>query len=106
MTARSDTSDQADSFVRRQSLWACLQHLFREQRPTPAQLAQVATLAEVAIEQVFSAHRLPEAQRDERHGQVRDYAACAALYGYVLGYGRARGDLTGPSAPDGAERAG
>ncbi len=68
--------------------------------------AQVATLAEVAIEQVFCAHRVPEAQRDERHGQVRDYAACAALYGYVLGYWQARGDLTAPPATVGDDHAG
>ncbi len=103
MTATGDTSDRADGFVRRQSLWSCLVRLFREHRPDRAQLAQVATLAEVAIEQVFSAHRLPEAQRDERHGQVQDYAACAALYGYVLGYWQARGDLCWPFTPSGAD---
>ncbi len=106
MTATGDTSDRADGFVRRQALSFCLVRLFREHRPDRAQLAQVATVAEVAIEQVFRAHRLPEAQRDERHGQVQDYAECAALYGYVLGYEQARGDLARPSAPDGAERAG
>ncbi len=106
MTATGDTSERADSFVHRQALWACLRRLFAAARPTPEELAQVATLAEVAIEQVFRAHRVPAAQRDERHDAVRDYAACAALDGDVLGYRQARGELAGLSAPDGAERAG
>ena len=106
MTATGDTSERADGFVRRQALWACLVRLFREHRPDRAQLAQVAMLAEVAIDQVFSAHRLPQAQRDERHGQVRDYAACAALYGYVLGYWQARVHLTGPPTPAGDDHEG
>ena len=88
-----ETADRADAFVRRQALWARLLDLFRTHRPTDEQLMQVSTLAEVAIDQVFSAHRLTEAQRDERHGGVKDYAECAALYGYVLGYWQARQEL-------------
>lgn len=89
---------QAEALARRQALWVRLVELFREHRPSREQLAQVATLAEVAIAQVFSAHRLPEGQRDERHRLVQDYAECAALYGYVLGYWQARQD----AAPLGA----
>ncbi|HEY8600353.1 MAG TPA: hypothetical protein VIL85_18095 [Thermomicrobiales bacterium] len=84
------TADRADAFVRRQALWARLLDLFRHHRPTDDQLTQVSTLAEVAIDQVFSAYNLTEEQCDERHGMVKDYAECAALYGYVLGYWQAR----------------
>ena len=79
------TADRADAFVRRQALWSRLHDLFRRHRPTEEQLGQVSTLAEVAIDQVFSAYRLTEEQQNERHGGVKDYAECAALYGYVLG---------------------
>lgn len=88
------TADRADAFVRRQALWTRLLGIFREHRPTNEQLEQVSTVAEVAIDQVFSAHRLTEAQREERHGGVKDYAECAALYGYVLGYWQARAELS------------
>lgn len=88
------TADRADAFVRRQALWARLLDLFRHHRPTDEQLTQVSTLAEVAIDQVFSAYNLSEAQCDERHGQVKDYAECAALYGYVLGYWQARQEIS------------
>ena len=87
------TADRADAFVRRQALWSRLHDLFRRHRPTDEQLYQVSTLAEVAIDQVFSAHRLTEEQQVERHGGVKDYAECAALYGYVLGYWQARQEL-------------
>ncbi len=86
----SRTADRADAFVRRQALWARLLDLFRHHRPTDDQLVQVSTLAEVAIDQVFSAYNLSPEQCTERHGMVKDYAECAALYGYVLGYWQAR----------------
>ncbi len=84
------TAARADAYVRRQALWSRLLDLFREHRPTEDQLVQVSTVAEVAIDRVFTDHRLTEAQREERHGSVKDFAACAALYGYVLGYWQAR----------------
>ncbi len=92
------TADRADAFVRRQALWSRLLGIFREHRPTNEQLEHVSTVAEVAIDQVFSSHRLTEAQREERHGGVKDYAECAALYGYVLGYWQARQELAGQDA--------
>lgn len=88
-----NTAERADAFVRRQALWARLLDLFRHHRPTEEQLNQVSTLAEVAIDQVFAAYRLTEAQQLERHGGVKDFAECAALYGYVLGYWQARQEL-------------
>ena len=91
--AGAPTADRADPFVRRQALWARLLDLFRHHRPTEDQLIQVSTLAEVAIDQVFSAYKLSEAQQLERHGGVKDFAECAALYGYVLGYWQARQEL-------------
>lgn len=87
------TADRADAYVRRQALWSRLHDLFRQHRPTEDQLGQVSTLAEVAIDQVFSAYNLNEEQIRERHGQVKDYAECAALYGYVLGYWQARQEV-------------
>jgi hypothetical protein len=88
------TADRADAFVRRQALWTRLLDLFRHHRPTEDQLGQVSTLAEVAIDQVFSAYNLTEEQIRERHGMVKDYAECAALYGYVLGYWQARQEVS------------
>ena len=82
----SVTADRADAYVRRQALWTRLHDLFRRDRPTEEQLGQVTTVAEVAIDQVFGAYRLTEEQQAERHGVVKAYAECAALYGYVLGY--------------------
>lgn len=93
------TADRADAFVRRQALWARLLALFRHHRPTDEQLRQVSTVAEVAIDQVFSGHKLSEEQCQERHGEVKDYAECAALYGYVLGYWQARQELLGNNDP-------
>lgn len=87
------TAERVDAFMRRQSLWARLLDLFRFHRPDEDQLAQVSTIAEVAIDQVFSAYKLSEAQMLERHGGVKDFAECAALYGYVLGYWQARQEL-------------
>ncbi len=87
------TADRADAFVRRQALWARLLDLFRHHRPTDEQLVQVSTLAEVAIDQVFTAYNLDEEQCRERHSVVKDYAECAALYGYVLGYWQARQEV-------------
>lgn len=87
------TADRADAFVRRQALWSRLLDLFRHHRPTGDQLGQVSTIAEVAIDQVFSAYSLTEEQCRERHGLVKDYAECAALYGYVLGFHQARQEL-------------
>jgi hypothetical protein len=92
-SSRTQTADRADAFVRRQALWVRLLELFRTHQPTEEQLTQVSTLAEVAIDRVFSAHRLTEAQCSERHGSVKDYAECAALYGYVLGYWQARQEV-------------
>jgi hypothetical protein len=89
----TNTAERADAFVRRQALWTRLLELFRHHRPTEDQLTQVSTLAEVAIDQVFSAYKLSEAQQLERHGNVKDFAECAALYGYVLGYWQARQEL-------------
>lgn len=88
------TADRADAFLRRQALWSRLLDLFRQHRPTDEQLTQVSTLAEVAIDQVFTAYNLSEEQCAERHTQVKDYAECAALYGYVLGYWQARQEIT------------
>lgn len=96
---RDSTAERADAFVRRQALWARLLDLFREHRPTDEQLGYVSTVAEVAIDQVFGAHRLSEAQQAERHTGIRDYAECAALYGYVLGYWQARQELAPQSTP-------
>ena len=89
----ASTAERADAFVRRQALWARLLELFRHHRPTEDQLSQVSTLAEVAIDQVFSAYQLSEAQQLERHRGVKDFAECAALYGYVLGYWQARQEM-------------
>jgi hypothetical protein len=86
------TADRADAFVRRQSLWSTLIDHFRHHRPDEQQLTQVSTVAEVAIDQVFSAYNLTDEQCRTRHGQVKDYAECAALYGYVLGYWQAQGE--------------
>lgn len=80
------TADVAESYIRRQAVWSALRNLFREERPTDQQLGQVSTLAEVAIDQVFAAYKLTEEQQIERHGTVKDYAECASLYGYVMGY--------------------
>ena len=98
--SRSSTSERADAFVRRQALWSRLLDLFRHHRPTEEQLSQVSLLAEVSIDQVFSAYHLTEAQQLERHGGVKDFAECAALYGYVLGYWQARQEIAAQqSAP-------
>lgn len=75
---------------KRRNLWDELLSIFRHRRPVEDELTEVSTIAEVAIDQVFSAHKLSEQQQIERHGDVKDYAECAALYGYVLGYQRAR----------------
>jgi hypothetical protein len=65
-------------------------------RPTDEQRTQVSTLARWRYDQGVSSRLLNrcEAQCDERHGQVKDYAECAALYGYVLGYWQARQEIS------------
>lgn len=93
------TSDRASAFLRRQALWGRLLSLFRHHRPTEDQLVQVSALAEVAIDQVFAAYKLSEAQMVQRHGDVKDFAECAALYGYQLGYWQARQEIAQSIAP-------
>lgn len=87
------TADRADAFVRRQALWSRLLDLFRHHRPNEEQLGQVSSIAEVAIDQVFSAYSLSNDQCAATHPLVKDYAECAALYGYVLGYWQSRNDV-------------
>lgn len=92
------TADRVDTFVRRQAIWSRLLGLFRHHRPDEAQLTQVSIVADVAMDQVFQAYKLSEAQQLELHGTVRDYAVCGALYGYVLGYWQARQEMDTQSA--------
>lgn len=94
-TPRDGTADRAEAFIQRQALWQRLTHIFRERRLTNEEMAQVATVAEVSIDKVFSAHRLSPAQQDDRHMIAKDHAECAALYGYALGYARAQAELRG-----------
>lgn len=83
-------ADMASALSKRRTLWDELLAIFRLRRPVDAELTEVSTLAEVAIDQVFAAHQLSAEQQEKRHGDVKDYAECAALYGYVLGYARAK----------------
>lgn len=80
---RQATSDE------RARLWETLLATFRHRRPDAAEMAELATLAEVAIDQVFAAHHTSDSDQARQHGQVKDFADCAALYGYALGYRRA-----------------
>jgi hypothetical protein len=100
------TADAADDFIRqqrdaasaaaaaaqrqRQACWDELIGLFRTARPDDTALGKVSLIAEVAIDQVFSAHRLDGEAAQREHGKVKDYAECSALYGYVLGMADAR----------------
>lgn len=79
------TAAAAQGFIQRQALWKHLLNIFHHNRPTEDDLSRVGTLAEVAIDQVFSAYRLTANEQQERHSAIKDYAECAALYGYVLG---------------------
>lgn len=79
------TADAVDAQLRRQAVWSRLLQVFKEHRPDEEALSLVSTLAEVSIDQVFGAYKLTPSQMVERHGAVKDFAECAALYGYVLG---------------------
>lgn len=88
--ARQEQQHRQGERLKRAALWEHLLGIFRRRRPDDDQLDEVSTLAVVAIEQVFGAHQLSEAEQDEVFTRVKDYAECAALYGYVLGYHRAQ----------------
>lgn len=91
--AMTATALHADAWLRRRGLWGQLRAIFRDSQPTEVELGQVSTLAEVAIDQVFQARDLGEGQQAALYGTVKDYAECAALYGYVLGYWQARQEI-------------
>ena len=84
------TANAADAFIRRQSMWNRLIGLFKSERPSEEQMGRVSTIAEVAIDQVWTAYNLPQERCVELHPLVKDYADAAALYGYVLGLAEAR----------------
>lgn len=88
--ARQEEEHRQQARAKRGSLWDQLLSIFRHRRPSEDELTEVSTLAAVAIDQVFSANQLSEAEQLEQFGAVKDYAECAALYGYVLGYHRAK----------------
>jgi hypothetical protein len=84
------TDDDTPYIPERSRLWNRLMAVFREEMPSDAALAEVSTLAEIAIDAVFDAHKIDRDHIDQRHGEVKDYADCAALYGYVMGLHRGR----------------
>jgi hypothetical protein len=94
MSRESTTAEAVDAHLRRHALWARLLDLFRTARPGDEQLAQVATLAEVAMDQVCKSRRIDPQQATAQQETIlaygRDFAECAALYGYVLGYWQGR----------------
>lgn len=79
------TSDRADAFVRRQSLWTRICDIFRHERPNDAELGRVSIVAECAIDMVFSSRNLTNEQCEQQYTAAKDFAECSALYGYVLG---------------------
>lgn len=96
MTATRSTADAADSWVKgqaphtqaqlaRQEAWQRLLDVFRGRGLTEDELGRVSVIAEVAIDQVFSAYNLDDQACRERHPLVKDYAECSSLYGYALG---------------------
>lgn len=91
--ARAGAQQFSDAASARQDLWEALREVFRRETPNEATLARVSTLSEVAIDRVFSAYSLNADTCEQLHGQVKDYAECGTLYGYVLGYNDARADL-------------
>lgn len=68
-----------------QRLWEELKAVFKRHKVEAPTLERVSILSEVAISVVFSATGLDDSQQHERHTFAKDYAECAALYGYVLG---------------------
>lgn len=99
------TADHAEAYVQRQGIWTQLKSLFQRDRPTEAQLTQVSMVSEIAIEQVFGALRLTEVQREALYPTAKDYAECAALYGWQLGREQARRELAAQAARARAEQA-
>lgn len=100
--SRTTAADRAAAD--RAALWGRLQRIFRDHRPSGAQLGQVATLAEVAVDQVFDSYQFTAAEREELFGSVKDYAECAGLYGFVLGYWQARNDAIAAGLPPVADQ--
>lgn len=101
MSVLPETPERVDAFLRRESIWAHLCNLFRHRRPDDDELAQISTIAEVAIDRVFEAYQLTPAQQLQRHGAVKDFAEASALYGYQIGYwmGQQAHANTPPPAP-------
>lgn len=88
--ARQEQEHRQTEAQKRAGLWEQLLGIFRRRKPAEEELTEVCTLAAVAIEQVFGAYQTPEHEQDQEFARVKDYAECAALYGYVLGYHRAK----------------
>lgn len=74
-----------DGERRRRELWDRLLALFRHSRPDMDELALVTLVASLAGGQVFEARKTPPAEQDAIEEWAKDFAECAALYGYVLG---------------------
>lgn len=97
MSGMVTTGDRADSFVRREQLWGRLRAIFAgPQRPDPAQLAQVSDSAALAVQRICAEWQVPAEARAEDNPALKmaiDAAECASLYGYALGYARAKQEL-------------
>ena len=93
-----NTADRADTFLARQALHQRLINSFKDRTPDDRELAVVSHLAELAIDRVFAAYHLDASTAAERHALVKDYAECATLYGYVLGFAAGRAASTQEAA--------
>lgn len=97
MTGVATTGERADSYVRREQLWGRLRAIFAgPQRPDPAQLAQVSDSAALAVQRICAEWQVPVEARQEDNPALKmaiDAAECASLYGWALGYARARQEI-------------
>lgn len=92
LSAQRDPHEQ--ELQERKRVWDGLLAIFRDRRPDDLELTQVSLIAEVAIDQVFSAHRIAGDDAVKLHPQVKDYAECASLYGFVMGMALGRDAVT------------
>lgn len=71
--------------------------IFRRAQPTDDEMTEIARLAEIVVDRVYADKRVTQEEGDRIYSDVKDYAECASLYGFALGYARAARALRDPA---------
>lgn len=88
---------QTPEHLHRRRLADEIRAIFRRARPTDDEMIEITRLAEVVIDRVYNDKRVTQDEGERLYSDVKDYAECAALYGFALGFARAARALGDPA---------